>query len=136
AYLATNASLPLEPKLYVSPTIKLFVNGERVTTNQPYMLLEVSNITILDFANSILYQHTYNFTVNGIYIDIGLPIMYVTITNNKSAEVIVYLTKNSVTMTIPIAAGFSIDIRIATGAYHYVATYRCKRDDNTRSSTD
>ena len=116
--------------------VKLFVNGMRVTTDEPFMLPEVSNITVRDFANSVLFNHAFNFSQNtaaynynqtGIYVDIGLPIMWLTITNNEKSEVIIYLTKNSVTSTIFVSAGFEVQIRLSTGSYHYIATYGTER---------
>jgi parallel beta-helix repeat protein len=102
--------------------VKLYIDSVRITRFDPIMELRITNILIRDFANRILYNQTVNFSVSGIYLDIGLDIALVTIHNEFDFDVLFHYSISGVSVVFPMASDQIMSLRMAVGSYQYWVT--------------
>lgn len=102
--------------------VNTFINGTRVTTPNVRILSPNANIVVKDFAGSLIKNVTVNKELDGIYINIGLDIATLIVSNNYNKTIIFYLSKNDVTISYSIPSLASIVLRLALGTYRYLVT--------------
>jgi len=88
----------------------------------PVVLDRTLNFVVRDFANRLLYNHTYNFTVSGVFIDIPLAITTLVVTNKFDYGVIFHYEIAGVENSFPIDGRTSFNIRVALGSYYWWIT--------------
>lgn len=102
-----------------SDWIKIYINDERVTRDDPVIDSNIYRVTIKDFANQTMHDVVYNINTT-IYHEIPLRIVWVVIANDYNHSIIVYLTKGEITTSFTLPGGSEIERRLALGEYEIV----------------
>jgi parallel beta-helix repeat protein len=97
--------------------VKLFIDGVRYTRYDPIMQVKVISINVTDFANVTIYSKTVNLSTSGIFLDIPLPIIWMSVTNYHPYKVIFKITRHSVTNTVALGYLSSFGDYMALGTY-------------------
>lgn len=102
--------------------VNTLVNGTQVTTDSIRILSPTARIVIKDFANSTIKDVIVNKNVEGQYVNLGLDIATIILSNNYNYTILFYLSKNNVTISYSLPSLSSIILRLALGKYHYIIT--------------
>jgi hypothetical protein len=100
-----------------------YINGTQVTTEDIRVLSPTANITVKDFANVTLKTQIINKSRDGIYIKMGLDIATISFFNNYTHNVVLVVTRGNVVNSFTLAPGFTLQRRLAMGAYKYEVDY-------------
>jgi len=84
---------------------------------------EIINFVVRDFANRVLYNQTWNLTVTGCYVDIGLNITTLVVQNRfDDRGVVFHYMIAGVENSFPLAPEQCINVRVALGVYSWWIT--------------
>lgn len=100
---------------------RVYVNGTQVTTPSVRVLSPSANIVVRDFSDLIVLNKTIHKNIDGQYIDLGLPIASIVLSNQYSFTVDFFLTRNDKTIYYQLPPDAMIILRLALGEYHYIA---------------
>jgi hypothetical protein len=100
--------------------VQTYINGSQVTTENIRVLSPNANIVVKDFSNTVIKNLTINRYIDGNYINIGLPIASIILSNQHDFTVDFFLTRNQKTIYYQLPPDTQIILRLALGKYTYI----------------
>jgi hypothetical protein len=102
--------------------LKLYMNGNRITSQSPVNVPELINVVVMDYGNNSVYSHQYDLAVTGIYIDIGLDLTQLLIVNNYSIAINYHIKIGHSNVVIPVGPRADFPLSLITGTFAWFIT--------------
>jgi hypothetical protein len=99
--------------------VKLFVNGTRYVVPDVVAPSVMINVTLKDYANNTVYSMALNTTVLGTYLDLGLNLVPIAITNNFGHGVLLHYSIGSLSVVTAVGARDTITLRYAPSNFSW-----------------
>jgi len=102
---------------------KLYINGTRVSSQDPEVQSSSIAVVVQSGFNQTLYNQTIDVSTLGAYLDIFMNITSVCLTNNFSTGVIFHYSLNGIEISFPMNGQEKLsDLRWPLGGYRYWVT--------------
>jgi hypothetical protein len=100
----------------VFDSFKTFINGTRITTYNPIVTTPTINLTLLNYADTVVYTAIINVT-GAPWLDIGIPVAEISFTNNYNFTVVIEIGQGNSSVSITIGQQFTVSEAFALGNY-------------------